>query len=48
MTRTKKLLVEGVIQLQYIGRTIKHIDNDWISVYWNIGKAQAVWRRSKK
>ena len=35
-------LVEGVKQFQYIRRTLKHTDNYWPAVHWNIGKAQSV------
>ena len=38
-------LVEGVTQFQYLGRTLKHIDNDWTAVNRNVGKAQMVWCR---
>ena len=39
--------VEGVSQLQYIGRTLELTDNDCLSVHHNIVKAQASWKRFK-
>ena len=38
-------LVEGVAQLQYLGRTLEDTGSDWLEVHHNIRKAQAVLRR---
>ena len=35
-------LVEGVKQFQYLGRTLKYINNEWPEFHRNIGKARSV------
>ena len=37
--------LENVTTFRYLGRVLKAVDNDWLAVVGNLGKAQNSWRR---
>ena len=37
------MLVEGVENFQYLGHLLNEIDDEYMSVLWNIKRAQRVW-----
>ena len=46
--REEGTLVEGVMQFQYLGRTLEETDSDWPAVHQKTRKMRLVWRRLGK
>ena len=41
-------LVEGMVQLKYLGRPLDQMDDDWLMVRQNVKQARRVWGRLGK